>query len=576
MASISWDKYCFIGLFYRCIEGPTTTREESSNTQGESEESSNLLSSNSQSNQLTVRRPKQRTFWDHIYFTRPITILEDVLTMGACLSSATGGGIIIQDNDGNEKDFHDRFIEDRVLGQGEFGVVTLVQDMKATDGQNSLACKTLRKGVVFKDGTVYSPLKPEIMQGEIGMLRTLGGEHYIMKLIAVYETSRTIYLVTEYCAGGEMMEYVSKQEEDLRTDDVSRIAFQMLDGINHCAKHDIIHRDIKPENVMFVSPTPGSDLKIIDFGSGTRRVVDGMHTTFAGSAFYISPEMFQRTYTQRTDIWSIGVTIYVLVAGYPADVLQRAFNLLQKNERDLKELPNFPEDMPDSFVELMDSLLVYRHKQRKSAEELLKYEFVQFHKAAFSIDQIAMQAQSGPGTGKQRMSVSIKGSVSRHTIMLDYQKYQRSLTTLLATLLDKKELVTFIATVEDAIEDKLEASPALGMKLEVIKINALKELLKEHKHDQVIQMIEKLPHSATFETYAYDVAKLKEFSNKEDEKDGMTRSVHLSSGKKKQNMSLQRSGSFRGSFRFAKKKGNKSGSLHSAGSLRGRRTSSFV
>lgn len=91
-----------------------------------------------------------------------------------------------------------------------------------------------------------------------------------------------------------------------------------------------------------------------------------------------------------------------------------------------------------------------------------------------------------------------------------------------------------------------------------------------------IQMIEKLPHSATFETYAYDVAKLKEFSNKEDEKDGMTRSVHLSSGKKKQNMSLQRSGSFRGSFRFAKKKGNKSGSLHSAGSLRGRRTSSFV
>lgn len=485
MASISWDKYCFIGLFYRCIEGPTTTREESSNTQGESEESSNLLSSNSQSNQLTVRRPKQRTFWDHIYFTRPITILEDVLTMGACLSSATGGGIIIQDNDGNEKDFHDRFIEDRVLGQGEFGVVTLVQDMKATDDQNSLACKTLRKGVVFKDGTVYSPLKPEIMQGEIGMLRTLGGEHYIMKLIAVYETSRTIYLVTEYCAGGEMMEYVSKQEEDLRTDDVSRIAFQMLDGINHCAKHDIIHRDIKPENVMFVSPTPGSDLKIIDFGSGTRRVVDGMHTTFAGSAFYISPEMFQRTYTQRTDIWSIGVTIYVLVAGYPADVLQRAFNLLQKNERDLKELPNFPEDMPDSFVELMDSLLVYRHKQRKSAEELLKYEFVQFHKAAFSIDQIAMQAQSGPGTDKQRMSVSIKGSVSRHTIMLDYQKYQRSLTTLLATLLDKKELVTFIAKVEDAIEDKLEASPALGMKLKVIKINALKELLKEHKHDQV-------------------------------------------------------------------------------------------
>mmetsp|Transcript_17911 Transcript_17911/g.44272 ORF Transcript_17911/g.44272 Transcript_17911/m.44272 type:complete len:582 (+) Transcript_17911:88-1833(+) len=581
MGSVVKDKSCF-NFFYRCIdiEGSSTTGEESTKTEVESEEeSSSLLPSDSQSNHPPVRQSKQRTFWDHIYFTRPITIVEDLLTMGACLSSATGGGIMIEDNDGNEKDFHDRFIEDRVLGQGEFGVVTLVHDMRAPEGENSLACKVLRKGVVFKEGTVYTPLKPEILQGEIGMLRTLDGKHCIMKLVAVYETSRTIHMVTEYCAGGEMMEYVSKQEEDLRTDDVSRIAFQMLDGINHCAKHDIIHRDMKPENVMFVSPTPGSDLRIIDFGSGTRRVVEGVHTTFAGSAFYISPEMFQRTYTQKTDIWSVGVTLYVLVAGYPADVLQKAFNHLQQNERDLRKLPNFPEDMPDSFVEMMDALLVYRHKARKTAEELLDLEFVQFHKDAFSIDQIAMQAhQDGPqGSSNQRMSVSIKGSVSRHTIMLDYQKYQRSLTTLLATLLDKKELLTFVVDVEDKVKDKQEEdaiNTSLGMQLDVIPINELKEMLKEGKHDQVIQMIEKLPHSATFETYAYDISKLKEFTSRDDEKDGITRSVRL--GNKKQRMSVAGTGSFRGSFRFNKKKGNKSGSLHQSGSLRGKRNSTLT
>ena len=85
------------------------------------------------------------------------------------------------------------------------------------------------------------------------------------------------------------MEYVAKQKEDLRTEDVSRIAYQMLDAVDHCSKNKIIHRDIKPENAMFVTEEPGSELRLIDFGSGTNRVVEGLHTTFAGTPFYNSP-----------------------------------------------------------------------------------------------------------------------------------------------------------------------------------------------------------------------------------------------------------------------------------------------
>lgn len=97
------------------------------------------------------------------------------------------------------------------------------------------------------DNTLYAPLKREVLVCEIEILRTLSGQHYCIGLTSVYETARAIFTVLEYCAGGEMMEYVSKQQEDLRTDDVSRIAFQMLDAVNHCAQHNIIHRDIKPE-----------------------------------------------------------------------------------------------------------------------------------------------------------------------------------------------------------------------------------------------------------------------------------------------------------------------------------------
>jgi len=49
-----------------------------------------------------------------------------------------------------------------------------------------------------------------------------------------------------------------------------------------------------------------------------------------------------------TDVWSAGVTIYVLVAGYPAGRLQAAFNVLHTVKRDLRTLPDMPDDMPDS------------------------------------------------------------------------------------------------------------------------------------------------------------------------------------------------------------------------------------
>lgn len=300
-----------------------------------------------------------------------------------------------------------------------------------------------------------------------------------------------------------MMEYVSKQEEDLRTDDVSRIAFQMLDAVNHCAQHNIIHRDIKPENVMFEFPTPGSDLRLIDFGSGTNRVVEGNHTTFAGSAFYISPEMFQRTYLQKTDVWSVGVTLYVLVAGFPADKLQKAFNLLQGVNRNLRLLPNFPEDLPDSFYAMLEDLLVYRHKKRKTAGEILNDEFVQFHKQAFTVEQIVLEAQQEAneqalkdGTKKSRgktQSVSLRGSVGRHSLFLDYKKYERSLTTLLATLLDKKELIQLMNALNEKIsvkkQEQKEAAndgeQALEKSLDVIPISELKKILEEQNQEQV-------------------------------------------------------------------------------------------
>jgi len=125
------------------------------------------------------------------------------------------------------------------------------------------------------------PLSTESLRAEVDILISLNGKNHCLEIRAVFETPNIILMVTDCCSGGEMVEYVSKQKEDLRTEDISRIAYQLLSAIDHCAKSNILHRDIKPENIMFLTEAPNAALKLIDFGSGTNRVVDDMHTTYA-------------------------------------------------------------------------------------------------------------------------------------------------------------------------------------------------------------------------------------------------------------------------------------------------------
>merc|ERR1712129_609573 len=124
---------------------------------------------------------------------------------------------------------------------------------------------------------------------------------------------------------------------------------------------------------MFKANTKSAELRLIDFGCATldlNNEIGKEHVTYAGTAFYNSPEMFKKRYTSKTDVFSAGVVLYVLVAGYPADRLQAAFNLLHKSKRDLKTLPGMPDGMPDTYYEMINKMLTYHWKSRKSAKEM--------------------------------------------------------------------------------------------------------------------------------------------------------------------------------------------------------------
>ncbi|CAJ1921154.1 unnamed protein product [Cylindrotheca closterium] len=437
-----------------------------------------------------------------------------------CVNSRVKNGVL-DDPDGDKTAYDERFEEIRVLGEGSFGVVSLVNDKKSDGLLQQYASKNLQKGEVWKGDTLYPPIAPELLRTEVEILRTLRGQHYCLKLIGVYETDKELLLVSECCSGGEMIEYVSMLSQDLRTEDISRISYQLLDAVNHCQSHNVIHRDLKPENIMFLTNEPGAELRLIDFGLSTNRFADGLHTTYSGTPFYNSPEMFKNKYTSKTDVWSTGVTLYVLVAGYPSERLQDAFNiLLDPKRKTLKTLPNMPANMPDSYYDMLDGLLTHNWRNRKTAGETLKCDFVLFHQdleAEHKDDTAELTIQHKRQERIQKTtSMRLPGTVKRHTIFLDFKSFERSLTTVLATILDRTELHLLIALFDEKVGGEIDPQ------LRVIKVQALKDLVEQElESPKCVAAINKLKDAQKYDNFAYNTSLCKIFDDTCGEDPGM-------------------------------------------------------
>ena len=113
----------------------------------------------------------------------------------------------------------------------------------------------------------------------------------------------------EYCSGGDLKRYcmTRKVNEDM----AYKILTQIVKGFEEMVKFGIIHRDLKPANVLVDRDT----FKICDFGFAKLFGQTGkMAKTFVGTPIYMSPQVLsQKNYTNKTDVWSLGVMYYELL-----------------------------------------------------------------------------------------------------------------------------------------------------------------------------------------------------------------------------------------------------------------------
>jgi calcium-dependent protein kinase len=198
------------------------------------------------------------------------------------------------------------------IGKGGYSKVFEVRN-KTTNAIR--ACKYISKAKM-NEKTLKRTLR------EINMLKKLDHPN-IIKLYEVYESKNSIYLIMEKCNGGELfdniIEHITKGKM-YSEKQVSEIISQILSAINYCHKNGICHRDLKPENILLLNKENENEennkIKIIDFGL-SQYISDKKLNSRVGTAYYVSPEVLSGEYTQKCDVWSIGIILCVLLTGEP-------------------------------------------------------------------------------------------------------------------------------------------------------------------------------------------------------------------------------------------------------------------
>lgn len=173
----------------------------------------------------------------------------------------------------------------------------------------SVAIKVIDKEKILKSGLVAH------IKREISILRRVRHPN-IVQLFEVMATKTKIYFVMEYVRGGELFNKVAKGR--LKEDLARKYFQQLISAVGFCHARGVYHRDLKPENLLL---DENGDLKVSDFGlSAVSDQIrqDGLFHTFCGTPAYVAPEVLSRKGydAAKVDIWSCGVILFVLMAGY--------------------------------------------------------------------------------------------------------------------------------------------------------------------------------------------------------------------------------------------------------------------
>ena len=257
-----------------------------------------------------------------------------------------------------------------ILGKGTFSKVKL--------GINRITNEKVAIKIIDKKSTL-SENNYDRIKREVSILKS--SEHpNIIKIFDIKEDSNNYYFIMEYCQFGELFHQIVSNKH-LDDKESAFYFFQLINGLNYLHTNKIVHRDLKPENLLL---SKDKILKIIDFGLSNYSFDNQYLDTPCGSPSYASPEMIKgKKYNGFiSDIWSCGIILYVMLAGY---LPFEGFNNNDLFKKILKCKVNYPINMDKSAIDLLKNILVLNPDKRIDINKIKFHPFYLKGKSIFKL-----------------------------------------------------------------------------------------------------------------------------------------------------------------------------------------------
>ena len=199
-------------------------------------------------------------------------------------------------------------------------------------------------------------------------------------LVALHDffwDDENFYLVEDFCAGGDLFHYVAKNGAIEET--VAALVFsQVAKAIAHMHSFGVAHRDIKPENVL-IERWPR--VRVCDFGLVGYTNEDQKMSTFIGSTSYLAPECVSKVeYDGKvSDVWSLGVLLYVLVTGTNPWTQENTAKMIQEITTGDYYIP---DNVSEGCADLIRRMLVTVPESRATMEEVVGHPWLELAKSA--------------------------------------------------------------------------------------------------------------------------------------------------------------------------------------------------
>ncbi|KAJ7419611.1 Serine/threonine-protein kinase ULK3 [Willisornis vidua] len=259
----------------------------------------------------------------------------------------------------------DEFILTERLGSGTYA--TVYKAYRKRDTREVVAIKCVSKRSLNRASV-------ENLLTEIEILKTIRHPH-IVELKDFQWDSDHIYLIMEFCAGGDLSRFIRMRR--ILPEKVARIFLQQLAcALKFLHDRNISHLDLKPQNIL-LSSRENPQLKLADFGFAQYMSPWDEKHVLRGSPLYMAPEMVCRQqYDAHVDLWSVGVILYEALFGKPP-FASRSFAELEEKIRSDRavELPSRPQLSPECR-DLLGQLLERSPQKRISFERFFAHPFV--------------------------------------------------------------------------------------------------------------------------------------------------------------------------------------------------------